>query len=145
MVHRINSRRNPGNILLRRTKVQSLSRDKYPRKQIPMFAVPLVHRCQERERWTKAIVRDELARPAEISEMFLKDWEQQEEKDRQRQLKVRLFNYPFRGVDATCIHPSAAFKNMEVDSTLRARASQMYSAAKSAPATEYFFPANSIV
>lgn len=43
---------------------------------------------QERERWTEAIVRDELARPAEISEMFLKGWEQRAEEDRKRRLKV---------------------------------------------------------
>ena len=43
---------------------------------------------KERERWTEAIVRDELARPAEISEMFLKDWEQREKEDRKRRLKV---------------------------------------------------------
>lgn len=46
-------------------------------------------RRQERERWTEAIVRDELARPAEISEMFLKDWEQREDANRKRQLKVQ--------------------------------------------------------
>lgn len=51
----------------------------------------LVCRYQERERWVKAIIRDELANPAEISETFLKDFEQQEEKDRKRQLKVRIF------------------------------------------------------
>lgn len=44
--------------------------------------------AQERELWTKAIVRDELARPAEISEMFLKSWEQREDDIRERRLKV---------------------------------------------------------
>lgn len=34
-------------------------------------------------------MRDELARPAEISEMFLKDWETREKDDRARMLKVR--------------------------------------------------------
>lgn len=33
-------------------------------------------------------MRDELARPAEISEMFLKGWEQRAEEDRKRRLKV---------------------------------------------------------
>lgn len=33
-------------------------------------------------------MRDELARPVEISEMFLKDWEQREGETRKRQLKV---------------------------------------------------------
>lgn len=46
-------------------------------------------RRQERERWTEAIVRDELARPAEISEMFLKDWEQRQDANRKRHLKVQ--------------------------------------------------------
>ncbi|CAM9606957.1 unnamed protein product [Ectocarpus sp. 8 AP-2014] len=46
-----------------------------------------VDREGERARWTEAIVRDELARPVEISEMFLKDWEQREGETRKRQLK----------------------------------------------------------
>ncbi|CAM9831471.1 unnamed protein product [Pylaiella littoralis] len=46
-----------------------------------------VDREGERERWTEAIVRDELARPAEISETFLKDWEQREEEGRNRRLE----------------------------------------------------------
>ncbi|CAM9168715.1 unnamed protein product [Hapterophycus canaliculatus] len=46
-----------------------------------------VDREGERERWTESIVRDELARPAEISEMFLKDWEQRAKETRKRQLK----------------------------------------------------------
>ncbi|CAM9828137.1 unnamed protein product [Ectocarpus sp. 13 AM-2016] len=46
-----------------------------------------VDREGERARWTEAIVRDELARPVEISEMFLKDWEQREGEIRKRQLK----------------------------------------------------------
>lgn len=45
---------------------------------------------QERGRWTEAIVRDEVARPADISEVFLKDWELREDKTRIRQLKVGL-------------------------------------------------------
>lgn len=31
---------------------------------------------------------DELTRPAEISEMFLRDWEQQQDQSRERQLNV---------------------------------------------------------
>ncbi|CAM9954212.1 unnamed protein product [Ectocarpus fasciculatus] len=46
-----------------------------------------VDREGERARWTEAIVRDELARPVEISEMFLKDWERREGETQKRQLK----------------------------------------------------------
>lgn len=45
-------------------------------------------RLKERGRWTEAIVRDEAARPADISEVFLKDWEQRDDEIRTRQLKV---------------------------------------------------------
>ncbi|CAN0023535.1 unnamed protein product [Laminaria digitata] len=50
-----------------------------------------VDREGERRRWTEAIVRDEVARPADISEVFLKDWELREDETRIRQLKgIRL-------------------------------------------------------
>lgn len=63
---------------------------------------------QERERWTEAIVRDELARPAEISEMFLKDWERREEENRTRQLQVR---HPTRN------NRSRQCRNVQLNST----------------------------
>lgn len=60
---------------------------------------------KERERWTEAIVRDELARPAEISEMFLKDWEKRQEENRARQLQVRSSDMQ---------HSSSRRRNVEV-------------------------------
>ncbi|CAN0379528.1 unnamed protein product, partial [Ectocarpus sp. 12 AP-2014] len=63
-----------------------------------------VDREGERARWTETIVRDELARPVEISEMFLKDWEQREGETRKRQLKeTKLHLKSLKRVERTVI------------------------------------------
>lgn len=63
---------------------------------------------QERGRWTEAIVRDEVARPADISEVFLKDWELREDETRIRQLKVRMVSneawHPHYSTENTVFH-----------------------------------------